>query len=357
MNSMTDEKDIKAQADFLSLLEFAPDAMIAVDDKGKIVLTNGHAEKLFGYTRMEMVGMSMEDLIPERFRKVHVRHREGYSESPHVRPMGADLDLYAIKKNGTEFPVEVSLGPMKTPQGMMVMAAIRDVTEQKAAREIAERRKLEEAILQTSEEEKQRIGQDLHDDLGQNLLGVALMAKLLEERLRQKGLGDAGAAADIARRMNEAIQKARDLSRGLVPVTVQRGGLVAALEELMGGLEGHFEVVCRLEGLAGGESLNDETSLQLFRIAQEAVKNAVRHGHPQRISLEVQRKGQEVEMLIVDDGVGIEGNKGSSDGLGLRIMQYRAGRIGGSIDVRKRPEGGTSVTCRCPWREKKEKSQ
>ncbi|HSF02482.1 MAG TPA: PAS domain S-box protein, partial [Solirubrobacterales bacterium] len=140
----------RAEASLRNLLESAPDAMVIADREGRIVLVNGEAERLFGYTRADLLAQPIELLIPERFREAHVRHRAGYASQPRVRQMGVGLELYGRRKDGTEFRVEISLSPMETEDGLWITSAIRDVTDRvRLAEELRiHRDRLEELVAE-----------------------------------------------------------------------------------------------------------------------------------------------------------------------------------------------------------------
>lgn len=220
----------------------------------------------------------------------------------------------------------------------------------RAEEEIERSRELEGAVLQISDSEQRRIGLDLHDGLGQHLTGVALLAKALERRVTEESPGAAEEAGRVARLVNEAIGRARDVARGLSPVALETEGLRAALGHLAGVAEGVLGVECVLVWDEGVDVSDPVAAMHMYRIAQEATNNAVKHGRARRVELGVGRlESGEVELSVTDDGTGIAEPPGGDAGMGLRIMEYRARMIGGRLEVgRARGSGGTAVRCVVP---------
>ncbi len=215
-------------------------------------------------------------------------------------------------------------------------------------REMAQRQRLEQEILKVSEREQRRIGHDLHDSLCQHLTATALAGQVLAERLAGKGSPEAPDADQIVGLVEDGINLARGLARGLSPVEMEAEGLMAAIEELANGVTRRSGISCTFEREAPVLIDNDTTATHLYRIAQEAVSNALRHGRPKHVVISLTEREGVVTLTVEDDGVGLPETRGKTAGLGIRIMAYRAGMIGGTLTVEPAPTGGTIVTCSLP---------
>jgi PAS domain S-box-containing protein len=507
-----------------ALFQAAPDAVVTVDAKGRMMRVNSRTEALFGYTSAELLGQRIEILLPPRFKAALVRDRTGFIAKPRLRPMGAGLDLYGSRKDGTEFPVDIMLSPIETSEGHGVIATIRDLTERKQAeealrdahqeraifaertaavdaletrsrqqkaiselsrhalegldlrtlleeavslvqeilglefckmlelspdrkslvvragagwkggnvKEVAlavgpksqagfallsrspvivedlrveerfqgssllldqeavsgisviihgrvkpygvleahttrqrtftpddihflqsvagilaaaiERRSLEEELLNISSREQRRMGQDLHDGLCQQLAGIEFRNTVLVQQLAGNPSAQAEAEA-IGELLRDVTREARNLARGLFPVHLEANGLMSALETLSANTAKLFNISCKFSSRRPVLITNNATATHLYRIAQEAIGNAIKHGRAKSVTVALSEVGGEVSLTISDSGRGFTPEMASIDGMGLRIMEYRAELIGATLHINSTPGVGTAVAC------------
>jgi signal transduction histidine kinase len=219
------------------------------------------------------------------------------------------------------------------------------------AQDITLRKQLEREVLAISERERSAFSRELHDSLGQQLSGISYLANVLLDRLRQAGSPEAAEAERIFKLLKQALEQTRSVARGLAPIRSEPDGLVEALRELAARSSEIFGIDCRFccpRPLLVGDG---ETATHLYRIAQEAVHNAIRHGQAKRITIGLTRTRELARLRIVDNGRGIGTLSPRRKGMGLRIMQYRAGLLQGTVSVGRRPGGGTEVCCIAPAKE------
>jgi PAS domain S-box-containing protein len=527
-----DKRSDRANKMLAAFFRFAPDAVVVVDENGRIIRVNEQAKTMFGYTTRELVGERIEVLIPTRFRGRHEKHRRNYVSEPRLREMGVDLDLYALRKDGSEFPADIMLSPVQTDEGHVVIATVRDVTEHKRVEEALrkshqeletrvrertaeltyatqtavaafenrarqqsavaelsrralegrdpnsvlddavsvvtkildvefckvlelvenalslragigwkegsvgkvslptgkgshggftllssspvvvedlrtesrfkapafflehgvrsgvsviihgrgkpygilgahtrrqrsftgddvhflqsvadmlaaaiERRVLEEELLNASSREQQRIGQDLHDSLCQQLAGIEFQNSVLVQQLAKVPETQAEAAR-IGELIRNATKQARSLARGLSPVEIEPNGLMAALNSLATNAANLFRVNCSFECPQPVLLENRTSATHLYRIAQEAIGNATKHGQAKTIVISLKILDGEIILTVKDNGVGFSQAGRAIEGMGLRIMEYRADMIGAMLRIDSVEGNGTTVACR-----------
>ncbi len=246
-----------------------------------------------------------------------------------VRPDGSVIDVLA----------DGCAEPIAGGTGMRLTGTLLDITE---------RRRLERDIVEASQREQQRIGRDIHDTLGQELTGLALLAKAMEKQIRKLDPKLEARAADLSRLAGQAAKHARDIARGLSPVDVAIEGLATELGRMSERIRSLYGLDCRFTASADDRVHDNITATHLFNIAQEAVVNAVKHASPSLITIELQG-GAEGMLTVIDDGKGIQNvPDGKRGGIGLRIMRHRADIIGAKLHIETPPGGGTRVSCLFP---------
>jgi two-component system CheB/CheR fusion protein len=319
-----------------AILETAVEGIITIDELGLVESANPAAAKIFGYKSSEVVGKNVRLLMPSPYHEQHDGYLAKYRKTGKARIIGIGREVSGRRKDGSVFPMELSVSEVKLVGRRLFTGFVRDITE---------RKQLEKQILETSDREQRRIGQDLHDGLCQQLAGIELMSQVLEQNLAGKSATDAVRVGEIAAHVRDAIGHTRLLARGLSPVTLESEGLMSALHELAVNTKKMFQVGCVFR-CDPPVPLNDQTAAsQLFRIAQEAVSNSIRHGKATQIVIQLREQRGRIMIMVGDNGSGFPKTISKTNGMGLRIMQSRAGMIGATLLLENSPAGGAKVTC------------
>lgn len=341
-----EELDLLDQRDYTAVFEASPDAMLVIDAHGRIQDLNRQALAMFGYDRDEIEGSPVERLVPEASRDRHRSHRQRYSEAPRPRPMGQELELQALRKDGTSIPVEISLSPSTLASGEPhVICAVRDMSSWKRMR------RLSGMMIAAAEQERKHLSRELHDEFLQSLVALKIRAKLLadekddeeRERARQRMAGE----------IADTIRGVKRMIRGLLPPELDRLGLVVAIKTALCDIEEvyGFTVLPRFGRV---DELDEAAALALYRIVQEAVMNAVRHAGVDEATVTLESTAEGVTATVRDEGRGfalpdLETLSGE-DSIGLAGMRERAVHAGGRLDIQSGPGEGTTVRVTVPVR-------
>ncbi len=324
------ERAIATQA---RMIESMLEGVAVVNEQGVMEITNPAFDRMFGYKRGDLIGFDMAKLANGAFAK---RGRWPLAATKD----SLTLEFEAQRRDGTSFAAAGVLSRFEVAGRNHSLVVLQDVSE---------RKQLERAILLAVNREQYRIGNDLHDGLGQELTGIALMLRGVAGRLMTEYPAILPEVEGITRLVSNAIENTRALARGLSPVNLERGGLQDALEGLaMNAIELYGVQVVFSHRLHGAKPLGAELANHLYRIAQEAVRNAVRHGQARTIRLHLTTTRAKVSLSITDDGIGLPEQAMDATGMGLKIMRYRARMLGGEVHFERAQPTGTRVICECP---------
>src|ERR1700722_705517 len=322
------------------IFDYLPDAVFVLNPDWTISRSSARSAELFGYERDELVGMPFETLMPTRLRQHHQTQRDEYLRVLERGPMSPKMSHVGLCKDGSTFPAELSLGKASHEGQSVFLSVVRDMSE---------RKELEATLLDAIGHEQRRLGDDLHDGLGQELTGLSLLLSAFVNSTRhgkRLEVTDLERALDVAQ---HALQSCRSIARGLSPVNETEGGLIAGLRELVARLKtgsGPTLDFTTIEATRLG--LSPAASDHLFRIAQEAITNALKHAHANSIKVTLDIEPASVRLEIRDDGEGLTLPEVSATGLGLRTMSYRASLLGAKFHITRLDHAGTCVVCECP---------
>jgi len=332
-----------------TLLKTAIDAVVTIDETGIVQSFNDAAERWFGYSANEIIGQNVRNLMPSPYRNEHDDYLKRYHETGVRRVIGIGREVVGQRKDGTTFPLELTVS--EVDHLGIYMGILRDISH---------RKQLEREIVEVASLEQQRIGQDLHDTIGQQLTGTILLCQALSETVRanlpeenkqvtsdyikscQKLYSQ---AQRLQSGVEEALQNIRDICRELSPIPMRADGLIAAIEQLVAKTSSQSSVVCTLDCPSSISPLDNLTATHLFNITQGALSNALRHAQASRIQIRIEQTRDQLLLSIRDDGIGLPPL--CHPGMGMRIMHNRAQIIGGSLMIRSVEPSGTEVTCIC----------
>jgi PAS domain S-box-containing protein len=347
--------------EFRILFESAPNGVLVVDEKRRIVLANERIDEKFGYGRSELTGQPVDVLFPERFRDT----AKGGATAAIVRvkpAAGADRSLYGRRKDGTEFPIEILLNPIAPRAGRFEIVTIIDTTarEQAAARlsaAVSERDELRRRLMQAQEDERLRLARELHDQTGQTLTAAMLELKGLEIQYNEAGRHR---IRTLRERMEEIGKSLHRIARELRPASIDELGLNAALATYVSEWSQQFGIPADFHRGVDLDTLTDEKRTAIYRIVQEALTNIAKHAREATsVSVVVGRTGSTVQLTIEDNGRGFDtatlngnGMNGNATtkgrrGLGVAGMRERLALIGGELEIESSGVG-TTVFARIP---------
>jgi len=312
-------------------------AIVTLDSSGRVVSWNPGASRIFGYSNEQAVGQHASAFYPP---EESVRGKPAADLLEAAQLGRRESEGWRVRRDGSQFWANVITTALRNEQGHLRGFA-------QITRDVSELRSLEKEVLEISEREQMRIGHDLHDGVGQELTGIALLTQNLRQKLAQQSLPEEAQAARIASLINRALDQARKLARGFSPVEMEPQGLETALRDLAAKVQSSVKRPC-VVSCKGTPNLSDDASaVHLFRIAQEAVNNAVRHSRSTQIRIELDTIDGLTTLMVHDNGAGMPAVDSRNKGMGISVMQYRARMIGGALDIQS-SSSGTSIICRCP---------
>jgi PAS domain S-box-containing protein len=323
-----------------AIVDTAVDGVMVLDAGERIVTFNPACERLFGYAQADVLGHGVEQLMPSPLTDDFGRLRPPDNAECRTPLVITARVTNCHRKDGSVFPAELSVGEAGYEGKSVFVCVVHDTSERHA---------LEAALLDAVGQEQRRFGRDLHDGLGQDLTGLSLLLSALVRSATAASLPNAVELEQAASVVRHALKSCGSIARGLSPVSEAQGGLTAGIRDL----------VERLQELHGPNIVfaTDEDALlnlspsaadHLYRIAQEALANALKHAHAKSITVTLTIEPARVRLEIGDDGDGLRPSAAGGQGLGLRTMRYRAAAIGASISMEARPGAGTRIVCECP---------
>ncbi len=397
LNSRRLESLEQSEERFRSVAQTASDAIISADHSGRIVFWNRAAENMFGYSAEEARGKPLSMIIPERFRTPHLEGMQRVAATGESRMAGKVVDCAGLRKDGSEFFLELSVATWQTKEGAFFGGICRDITERKQAGEALRRahddleRRVEERtvellmtnwqlekeiqvrkakeeelreserrlrllssqILSAQETERRRISRELHDELGQSLTVMKLRLRSIEQELKKNQVKvpeDCGRSVEY---LTQIMENVRRLSRELSPTILEDLGLTAALRWLVNNFTANNEIKITTDISEIDNLFSQDAQIRIYRIMQEALTNIAKHAQAKKMKVLIEQDEEGISILVEDDGKGFDPRKiltkiSTERGWGLAAMEERARMLGGSLDLWSQEGKGTQIILRIP---------
>lgn len=346
----------ESEARMRAIFDTAVDAIVTIDERGMIDRFNQAAERLFGYAEAEVAGRNVSILMPSPYREMHDGYLAHYRQTGEKRIIGIGREVIGQRKNGTTFPMDLAVAEMRFGDRRMFTGMVRDITERKHAEEALRQSQLELRRLsahqeQLKEQERKRIAQEIHDELGALLTGIKAYVSVSIDRAQRAGLPADPLLAETADLADTAINAVRKVITDLRPSVLDQLGVWAALEWYAEQIAERSGLACGCEIDPGAQTieLDHERSTMIFRIVQEALTNVVRHADASNAKVQVSCSGGIVVVRVEDDGKGIDTDRLlNRDSWGLLGMYERSRHFGGDLRITGTPGQGTLVVLRLP---------
>jgi len=317
-----------------TIMESAADAIVVIDFNGLITEYNKAAEKTFGYKTSEAIGKNINLLMPFHFSEYHDGYLSNIGSGLHSKTMNKQRKMLALHKDGNEFPIDFTISHVKNME--LYIGIIRDLTEKTA---------LEKAITEINTKYQEALGIELHDTLGQRLTGINLLIKNLKRKRDRNEKLSGELIEEIGEQLTVAIGETRRISHGLAPISLTPEGLQDALAALVEPINNKSNINAQFNCNAMSNVKDRNVAMQVYRIAQEALNNAVKYANAKNISLSFGNSVDTLMLNIQDDGQGFDENiLTNKTGIGLHIMQYRANSIGAQLNIESTLGQGTTIT-------------
>jgi PAS domain S-box-containing protein len=339
--------DSNAAGRLAGLLDSAMDGIISVNDSQRIVMYNRAAEKLFGWSAQEVLGKPLDLLIPERYRDDHNQQVRRFGATGTTsRRMGDQMVLYALRKNGTEFPIEASISQLQAPEGKLYTVILRDVTERVRAQ--AELASFAAESSGVREQEKSRVARELHDELAQSLTALKMDTIWVREHVSESNRDARDKISAMLTMLDAAVASVRRIAADLRPLVLDDLGLVPAIEWVAQSFTQRTGLPCELR-VDESLELDEPFATGMFRMVQESLANVAKHARASKVEVELRRDGENVVLRVEDDGIGFRPTAPRKpQSLGLVGLRERAMLMRGEVRVESAPGTGTRVEARIP---------